>query len=160
MEKLHESLTRNFHNGHPESILTAAVVDDNKDTREFAVEKIKWAREKRVGSEVRFVKAPKFNFHAETYLNLAPLNKPEECDPPILRDINLEDCLNNHKAVRQLLKFPCHSQANERYVQEVHKAVPHCASDQDVMGMVRVREAARYHQGNLKSKKDFQMIID
>lgn len=157
LTNLFDSLKRNFHNGHPESILTAACVDDDEATRRWAVETISWARENTTDG-IRLVQAPNFNFEADRYIDLVQFDQSDECNPPILRTVELKDCIDDPDAVKKKLHFPCHSQANERYVQEVHKAVPLCKTDEDVMGVVRLRELSRQQQGVFKSKQDFKLI--
>lgn len=108
----------------------------------------------------RQFKAPIFNFDADSYLDLVRWEsvKLERCDPPLLHvvsDDELLEAIENPDALKPYMQFPCHSQATERQVQEVHKSVDKATDPDERDGLVRSKRVSRRKVPSLQNKKFF-----
>lgn len=149
----------NFYMVHPEMVLTAAAVDSDPERRAWAAGIIQCARSKETET-IRLYECPSIDWDANDLWNFVDFNSVDmgQCDPPLLRNIKIEDIVNDPMKVRQSILFPCHSQVNEFYVQEGHKCVTFCTGVQQVMGAIRVRKESRQKFPKLEIKKDFLSI--
>ena len=122
-----QTLLRNAYFCHHEMILLAALFDSDFFIRRRAVKMIMDARRRRRrdGDNGRrlFLKPKTINFNPPSYLHMIDLNALEAAgeitEPPLtfnFSDKDLQNCVMGHEL--NLPEIPCHSQNNERCVQD------------------------------------------
>lgn len=116
-------IRRNGFFAHCENVLLAMMADENIENRIEALRLIKNCRLE-PETDIRRFEVPKMNFDASDYTKMIEWDVVTE--PPIVRNIPIEELENfimtNFYLLKQILNFPCHTQAVERHVQEVTKA--------------------------------------
>lgn len=122
-------IQRNAFYGHPENILLAMVVDARLEIRVDAMNKImkirqKKTKEKTNDPKIRVFAIPTINFEAKEYTDLIQWDSVTE--PPLLKSFEEDELkdlmMTNSVKLKQILDFPCHSQAVERHVKLVTEA--------------------------------------
>lgn len=131
-------------------------VDANIEVRKRAAEVIMMARAKSNNTSVRLFKEQTINWDAEHYYELSSFEQVHHCDPPLLRHIpDISAAISSPLELELAMQYPCHSQANEFFVQETHKGVKFTTDEEQLMGFVRVRQRARELNPVLRSKQDY-----
>lgn len=118
-------LTRNCYFAHSESILLAALTDNDINIRRIAVEKIVAARNRMEHEEVRkFSKSSiVLNFDANDYFNMIDWNLSAVFPPPLVLSMSNEELMKSAEfGPVSIPALPCHTQAVERLVREVSRA--------------------------------------
>lgn len=116
-------ISRNAFFAHCENILLAMMTDEDIEFRIRALRIIRNCRSK-PEIDVRVFRVPKINFQASEYTELITWDNVTE--PPIIKCIpndQLEDLvMTNFYSLKEVLNFPCHTQAVERHIKLVTEA--------------------------------------
>lgn len=154
-----ECLLYNFYYGFSEQIIIGMLTDEDAGVRTRGYEIIERIRKEVADSTDNVVREVKrqskafYNFNADRYYDLIDLDGENVFEPPSTMHFTDEDIenLKNAKAVPILPNIPCHSQAVEFYVQEVHRVAP-LAKPERRLNMVRCTALARRLNPYFKTK--------
>ena len=118
-------IQRNSYFGHSENLLLAMMVDDSVEIRTAALNKILECRKtSKPGTPVRKFQVPKLNFDAQTYTEMIDWTNMTE--PPLTKNIPTEELAVlitvEYYKLKDMFKFPCHTQGVERTVKIVTEA--------------------------------------
>lgn len=155
---------------HPENILLSMLVDERKDIRKIAVNKILSLRESgndlsiirnNEGVKIRTFKVSslKINFDAEEYTELVNMND-FKTEPPLIKDLNNIEVIafiENHDVNNPIFKFPCHTQAVERCVKEVSNKSLHMINDQSRQESIQVTLENRKKTPKYDTKNQYKV---
>ena len=114
-------ISRNAYYAHPENLLLAMISDDRPHIRTLGLHRIMKARSMTPSENettIRKFLVPELNFNANDYSEIIDWQKCLLTEPPItvaISDETLEKMILKRE-VPELNKFPCHTQAVERYV--------------------------------------------
>lgn len=149
-------IERNAYFAHPENLLLAMMTDDQLEIRVKAMDKILECR-KANNEKLREFKPPKLNFEAEDYTSMIEWDQVSE--PPLIKNIETKELceliMNNTVKLKQLLEYPCHTQAVERHIKIVTEAsksvIGHEARHNRIRGVLKSRSLMPKFQ----TKKDY-----
>ena len=144
----------NSYYGHPESVLLAAVYDDDKKVREWAVRKIIDAREywndhPNHFRQFKLLNGDLLDYDAKHYANLIKwenLPLEEYADPPMLREYSIPQLWRHADQTEPIYlpNVPVHSQAVERAVQRTSLAAETCIGYENrqvkILALIQDRE--------------------
>jgi len=122
-------IQHNGYYGHPENVILNMMIDERKHIRELAARRIKVARESddglcRSSDDIRKFTIPQLNFEAREYCELVNWIDFHRLPPPVtskLTDNDLDET-SRTASMSDIEKYPCHTQAVERYVKVVTDA--------------------------------------
>ncbi|GBM12727.1 hypothetical protein AVEN_228519-1 [Araneus ventricosus] len=119
-------IQRNAFFAHAKNVLLAMLVDERKHIWELGHRRILKARQFVPKKKtVRNFVPPKINFQASDYTEIINWNSCVVYSPPMLRDLNedIKSLINSETTpIREIQKFPCHTQAGERCIKLVTEA--------------------------------------
>jgi len=152
-------IQRNAYFGHPENILLAMISDERRHIRELAVRRILRARSESYGIR-QFVTLP-INFEAQHYIDIIDWQAAQVTELPILANITLDELemfvASGDVPVIDFAKFPCHTQAVERYVKMVREASVAVCGSVARDGFIRNRLESRKHMPYFETKADYKI---
>lgn len=138
-------------------------VDDNYTIRQQALQKILESREKTNPNKIRKFSLPKLNFSATDYTKLINWNKCSITEPPVLSHVQDEDLqllvLEQHEDLKEMLKFPCHTQSVERMIKLVTEASSSVYSYQARHNSIRAKLKSRKQVSKFSNKKDYLRLL-
>ncbi|GBM88836.1 hypothetical protein AVEN_121326-1 [Araneus ventricosus] len=107
-----------------ENVLLEMLVDEREHIRELVYRRILKARQTVPKKKtVRDFVPPKINFQASDYIEIINCNSCVVYPPPMLRDLSEDDIKSlinsDTMPIREIQKFPCHTQSVERCVKLV-----------------------------------------
>ncbi|GBO16771.1 hypothetical protein AVEN_111208-1 [Araneus ventricosus] len=155
-------IQRNAFFEHTENFLLAMLVNEREHIRELGYSRILKARQIVPKKKtVRNFVPPKINFQASDYIEIINWNSCVVYPPPMLRDPSEDDIkslINSDTTpIREIRKFPCHTQAVERCIKLVAEA------SNKVCGR-EARDAAtlksRLVFPNFSKKSEFKCVVD
>ena len=146
---------------HPESLLISALCDDDKNLRDFAVDKILQLRD---GDEFgktnkRIYKAPTLNFAATSYVDLIDWNSTTVTESIItasLSSLSL-NLLRENKLI--LPPYPSHTQSVERVIREITDVSAKCVGQEKRHGMLLARYSGRKAMPKAETKRDMESMV-
>lgn len=99
------------------------ITDSRPNIRELGLSRIIAARYK-ANKIVRSFEVPLLNFESSEYIDLINWNDCELTAPPVLSNVSDEELENMVQTgeIHDFLRFPCHTQAVERYIKIVTEA--------------------------------------
>ena len=149
-------LTRNCYFAHPESILLAAITDDNINIRRNAVQIITSVRTAERDTVRKFSKSTiVLNLDATDYFNMIDWNLSEVSPPPLVSAMSNEELMEKAEIGPVTLPaLPCHTQVVERLVREVSRASGKVFGHSACHGMI-VSSSASRKRHNSKAKHTF-----
>ncbi|GBN00265.1 hypothetical protein AVEN_99437-1 [Araneus ventricosus] len=116
-------LQRNGFFEHTENVLLAMLVYEREHIRELGYRRILKARQIVPKKTVRNFVPPKINFQASNYIEIINWNSCLVYPPPMLQDLSEDDIKSLINSVttpiREIQKFPCHTQAVDRCIKLV-----------------------------------------
>ncbi|GBM98649.1 hypothetical protein AVEN_273129-1 [Araneus ventricosus] len=148
-----------------ENVLLEMLVDEREHIRELVYRRILKARQTVPKKKtVRNFVPPKINFQASDYIKIINCNFCVVYPPPMLRDLSEDDIKSlinsDTMPIREIQKFPCHTQSVERCVKLVtessNKVCGHEARD----GYIRATLKSRSVMPNFFKKSDFKCVVD
>lgn len=156
-------IERNAFFAHPENILLAMIVDEREHIRELGYRRILKARQTVLKKKtVRNFIPPNLNFQASDYTEIINWNSCALYPPPILRGLNEDDIKSlinsNNKSIREMQKFPCHTQAVERCVKLVTEASNKVCGHEARDGYIRATLKSRSLMPHFSQKSDFKFV--
>ncbi|GBL85133.1 hypothetical protein AVEN_221344-1 [Araneus ventricosus] len=142
----------------------AKLVDEREHIRELGYRRILKARQIiQKKKTVRNFVPQKINFQASDYIEIN-WNSCVVYRPPMLRDLSEDDIkslINSHTGpIREIQKFPCHTQAVERCVRFVTEALNKICRHEARDGYIRVTLKSRSVMPNFSKKSDFKCVVD
>ncbi|GBL94841.1 hypothetical protein AVEN_197523-1 [Araneus ventricosus] len=158
-------IQRNAFFARTDNVLLAMLVDEKEHIRDLDYRMILKARQIAPKKKtVRNFVPPKINFQASDYIDIINWNSCVVYPPPILQDLSEDDIkslINSDTTpIREIQKFPCHTQAVERWIKLVteasNKVCGHDARD----GSIRETLKSRSVMPNFSKKSDFKCVID
>ena len=146
---------------HPESLLVSALCDDNKSSRDFAVDKILQLRDgDQFGkTEKRIYKAPTLNFAATSYLDLinwSSVTVTESIITVSLSSLSL-NLLRENKLI--LPPYPSHTQSVERVIREMTDVSARCVGQEKRHGTLLARYSGRKAMPKANTKRDMEGMV-
>ena len=146
---------------HPESLLVSALCDDDKSSRDFAVDKILQLRD---GDEFgktdkRVYRAPSLNFEATSYLGLIDWNSVTVTESIItssLSSLSL-NLLRERKLI--LPPYPSHTQSVERVIREITDVSAKCLGQEKRHGTLLARYSGRKAMPKANTKRDMESMV-
>ena len=158
-------IERNAFFAHPENVLLAMVVDEREHIRELGYRRILKARQTVPKKKtVRNFVPPKINFQASDYTEIINWNSCVLYPPPMLRDLSEDDIKSlinsDTKTIREIQKFPCHTQAVERCVKLVTEASNKVCGHEARDGYIRATLKSRSVMPHFSKKSDFKCVVD
>lgn len=155
-------LQRNGFFGHPEAILLSMITDERQVIRELGFNRILQAR--RVQKDgIRYFRIPPFNFTADSYDELIHWQNCELTEPPMtinLAENDLRNLTSSEEMVHQhlrSLKFPCHNQTVERFVQIVTDVSSRVYGENNRDGLIRTRIESRKIMPSFETKCEYRL---
>ena len=157
LDAVKKNMVYNSYWMHSESILQTMLCSEDRNDRKFAIDTImKIRKNEDFGScEVRSrVNPKKLNFEATS---LKDVLDPDQytIEPPLTIYEHSDDLKKYIDAPMILVKWHCHSQNNERCVQQVSKAGEVCCTEDKIEGLVLSNQVANSMVGKVNSKQDF-----
>jgi len=159
-------IQRNAYFAHPENILLGMLGDDRKHIRQLAARRILRARDTSSvrGNEIRSFTIPRLNLSAPDYVDLINWHCEDVVvtEPPITMTFSEEIVQDIVKTgdvpdlLREMLKFPCHTQSVERCVKLVTEASLAVCGPEARDGFIRARLKARRTLPSFETKKDYK----
>lgn len=148
-------LQNNSYFAHPESILIAAVADDDADIRKQATQRIINARHSEKEGVIRVFDKNNItiNFSADSYITMIDWSACIVTAPPLLSHLSDETLATGEPVI--LSEIPCHSQAVERAVKDVSAASLKVCGHEARHGMVLMTKKARMELPKVTTKADF-----
>ncbi|GBN93082.1 hypothetical protein AVEN_201000-1 [Araneus ventricosus] len=141
------------------------LVDEVEHIREFGYRRILKARQivPKKKTDRNFV-PPKINFQASDYIEIINWNSCVVYPPPMLRDINEDDIkslINSDTTpIREIQKFPCHTQAVERCIIFVTEASNKLCGHEARDGYFRAILKSRSVMPNFSKTPDYKCVVD
>ncbi|CAG9792722.1 unnamed protein product [Diatraea saccharalis] len=139
-------IQRNGYFGHPENVLVAMLGDDMESIRELAYQQILKARSE-TASGIRTFKVPALNFDARDYTLIITWHDLKITEPPLtsyLSDEALKSIVKSGLGtIQNIKKYPCHTQAVERYIKLVTEASSAVCVEHKRDGFIRARLLSR-----------------
>ncbi|GBO43126.1 hypothetical protein AVEN_51778-1 [Araneus ventricosus] len=156
-------IQRNAFFAHTENVLLAMLVDEREHIRELGYKKILKARQIAPKKKtVRNFLPPKINFQASDYIEITNWNSCVEYSPPMLRDLSeddIESLINSDTMpIREIQKFPCHTQAVERCIKLVTEASNKVCGREAREGYIRATLKSTSVIPNISKKSDFKCV--
>lgn len=156
-------IERNAFFAHPENLLLAMIVDEREHIRELGYRRILKARQTASkGKTIRNFVPPKINFQATDYTEIIHWNTCLVYPPPMLREVcedDIKSLINSDtKPMRDIKKFPCHTQAVERCVKLVTEASNKVCGHEARDGYIRSTLLSRSVMPNFSQKSDFKCV--
>ena len=141
---------------HPESLLVAALCDDDENARSFAVDKLLTLRD---GAETgdtskRVFKPPPINFDATSYLQLIDWESVPVTESVITASFSILTLDSFRKQKLVLPPFPSHTQSVKSVIREPSDVSGKCAGFEKRHGMLLARYASRAVTPKIESKQD------
>ncbi|GBN92882.1 hypothetical protein AVEN_206234-1 [Araneus ventricosus] len=163
LQVVYPVIQRNAFFAHPENVLLAMFVDEIERIRELGYRRILKARQIVPKKKtVRNFVPPKINFQASDYIEIINWNSNVVYPPPMLRDLSEDDIkslINSDTTpIREIQKFPCHTQALERCTKLVTKTSNKVCRQDARDGYIRATLKSRSAMPNFTKKSDF--VID
>ncbi|GBN41734.1 hypothetical protein AVEN_192267-1 [Araneus ventricosus] len=141
------------------------LVDEREHIRELGYRRILRARQ--IGPKKKTVRnflAPKINFQASDYIQIINWNSFAVYPPLMLRDLSEDDVKSlinsDTTSIREIQKFPCHTQAVERCVKLVTEASNKVCVHKARNGYIRATLKSRSVLRNFSKKSDFKCVVD
>lgn len=160
-------IQRNGFYGHPENIILNMIFDSRRHIRELGYRKILSCRSKEkenpinLRDTIRKFEIPKFNFEAESLLDLINWRECRVTEPPMTKHITDEEIQELIKTggypEGDLWKLPCHTQAVERGVKLVTEASSAVCGFTNRDGWIRTTIASRSNMPKFNSKSDYEV---
>lgn len=153
-------IQRNGFFGHPSNILLTMLIDERKYIRELAYRRINKYRLIKINGLNDF-QLLKFNMNATDYYDLIDWTSTSIHEPAITRGLPESVLFEISKTgflppqYKNMLSFPCHSQAVERHVKLVTEAASNVAGVERQTGYIRSKINSRNKMSQFDSKKDF-----
>jgi len=154
-------ISRNAYFAHLENLLLAMISDEQSHIRTLGLRRIMKARSMKPsgnGTTIRQFKMPELNFNANDYSEIIDWQKCSLTEPPITVEIS-DEALKEmvlKGEVPELTKFPCHTQAVERYVKIVTEASCAVCGVESRDGYIRARLSSRRKMSSFNSKYQYQ----
>lgn len=105
-----------------------------------------------------FERPKKFNLQSQHYSDILFWDEIEIYEPPVTKALTyteLEAYLNSDEVI-ELPQIPCHSQATERYIQEIAMSVTQVAGKQNQEGFIKNRIIHKTRMKTFNNKSDYQ----
>ncbi|GBN88697.1 hypothetical protein AVEN_19754-1 [Araneus ventricosus] len=157
-------MQRNAFFAHPENVLLAMLVDEREYIRELGYRRILKARQIVPKKKtVRNFVPPKINFQASDYIEMINWNSCVVYPPPMLLDLSEDDIkslINSDTTpIKEILKFPGHTQGVERCVKLVTEASNKVCAHETRDDYIRATLKSRSVMPNFSKKSDFKCVI-
>lgn len=157
------SIQRNGYYAHPEHIIMAMANDNDENIRRMAWIKVIAARsEENRNKPLRKFQVPEINFECENYTSMTDV--PAAVDPPILRDVEVNQLnldflaskpILKHEIGKNLKNMPVHTQAVERCVKLVTEASKSVCGENLRDGHIANTLASRSVMKSFYAKSDY-----
>ncbi|GBM59718.1 hypothetical protein AVEN_40643-1 [Araneus ventricosus] len=140
------------------------LVDEREYIRELGYRRILKARQIVPKKKtVRNFVPPKINFQASDYIEMINWNSCVVYPPPMLLDLSEDDIkslINSDTTpIKEILKFPGHTQAVERCVKLVTEASNKVCAHEARDDYIRATPKSRSVMPNFSKKSDFKCVI-
>ncbi|GBL94044.1 hypothetical protein AVEN_185018-1 [Araneus ventricosus] len=159
-------IQRNTFFVNSENVLLAMLVDEREHIRELGYKKILKARQiilKR--KTVRNFIPPKINpqlHYASDYIEIINWNSCVVYPPPMLRDLSEDDIKSlinsDTMPIKEIQKFPCHTQTVERCIKLVIEASNKVCGRESRDGYIRATLKSRSVMLNISKKSYFKCV--
>ncbi|GBM41224.1 hypothetical protein AVEN_180526-1 [Araneus ventricosus] len=140
------------------------LVDEREHIRELGYGRILKARQIVPKKNVRNFVPPKINFQASDYFEIINWNSCVVYPPPILQDLSEDDIkslINSDTTpIREIEKFPCHTQVMERCIKLVTEASNKVCGHEARDGYIRATLKSRSVMPNFSKKSVFKCVVD
>ncbi|GBN60878.1 hypothetical protein AVEN_120277-1 [Araneus ventricosus] len=142
----------------------AILVDEREHIRELGYSRILKARQIVRKKTVRNFVPPKVNFQASDYIEIINWNSCVVYHPPLLWDLSEDDIkslINSDTTpIREIQKFPYHTQAVERCIKLVTEASNKVCGHEARDGSIRATLKSILVMPNFAKKSDFKCVVD
>lgn len=165
-----DCLKRNAYFAFPENLFLSMLVDDRKEVRRFALEKIIEAREiaelpnEQREHSIRHFQLPDLQINANDYTEMIDWNQQKITPPPVLNNTSTDELRNilssndnEPKYVWEFENFPCHTQAVERTVKLVTEAASTVCGFEMRDGFIRSTLESRQKNPIFDCKKQYNV---
>lgn len=166
LKLVEKSLEINSYFAHLENITLAMTNDENEEIRQKAWSKILEARQQELPESVRKFKNPrKLNHNCVDYWDLIDYDSAEHKNPPVLRDIHVDETNIEYLASKPILMhdfgeflvdMPSNTQPVERSVQLTTAAAKRTAGETNRTGFIVNTLSSRNAMPKFDSKQDFR----
>ncbi|GBN01544.1 hypothetical protein AVEN_109801-1 [Araneus ventricosus] len=158
-------IQRNAFFENTENVLLAVLVNKREHIRELGYKWILKARQIVPKKKtVRNFVPPKINFQVSNYIEIVNWNSCVVYPPPMLRDLSEDDIKSlinpDTTPIKEIQKFPCHTQAVERCIKLVREASNQVCGREARDGYIRATLQSRSVMSNFSKKSDFKCVVD
>ena len=156
-------IQRNGFYGHPENIILSMISDKRPHVRKLGLLRIMKARGMKSSTAgIRQFKIPVLNFESSDYIDMIDWQTCKLMEPPVTMKFS-DEALKNMVDTGEVLgagKFPCHTQAVERYIKLVTEASAAVCGAESRDGYIQSRLASRKLMPSFNTKSEYNSQQD